>query len=469
VIVVGLSHRSAPIEVRERLAVGPDQLASTLARFSAIDSVAEAVLLSTCNRVEVYAATTGDEDACAAAIARMLGDIGGREVVPHLTSRSGAEALHHLFRVAASLDSLVVGEPQILGQLKEAIRCAIEARTIGAELHVAMKSALSVAKRARSETAIGEGQVSVPSVAVDLARRIFEDLRGQTALLVGAGEMAESAAQLLARAGAKLLVVNRSSERAARLAETVAGTPMPWSELERSLIAADIVIASTASQQYVVTKSLLKGIRRQRRGRSLFLIDIAVPRDVDPRVNDLENVYLYDIDDLSKVVAQSLDGRRTEAERAEALVRRETEVFAERRSQLAMKPIIVALRERARYALSAELDRSYKGRLKHLTDDDKHALQVMIDAAVNKLMHAPTKQLKQLAATARSQEVAELMCQLFELDGAVAAAQDPEVTSKELPLSEVDRAEVDRDIEDATDDDAREGDESPNPHRIAAS
>jgi glutamyl-tRNA reductase len=448
VLVVGLSHRNAPIEVRERIAITPKRVNEALDKVRAVPSIGETVILSTCNRVEVYAVSREDVDERRAAqeITELLGEMGGREVVPHLGSAMGTDAVRHLFRVASSLDSLVVGEPQILGQLKDAIRCAADARTLGPELNVAMRSALQVAKKVRTETAIGEGQVSVPSVAVDLAGRIFEELDGQTALLVGAGEMAESAAKLLAREGASLLVVNRSAERAESLAKTVGGRPAPWDQLEAMLIAADIVVASTASPHPVITKKMLKGLRRKRRGRSLFLIDIAVPRDVESAVNDLDNIYLYDIDDLSHVVAQTLEGRRSEAEKAEALVARETRAFEERRSQQAMKPIIVALRKQVADVLTAELGRSYRNRLKHLSEEDRAALEKMASAAVNKILHAPTKRLKDLATSSRSEEIAELICHLFELEPSVLASIPP-VSGREASSSTGDDEEDDEDGE----------------------
>lgn len=433
-IVVGLSHRTAPIEVRERLAIAPTAMGATLASLRDAEHVGEVVVLSTCNRVEIYAAPRdgADDDAVEASIIRELTRIGGRVVTPHLVSRLGSEAVRHVFRVASSLDSLVVGEPQILGQLKEAIRVAQEAGSVGPTLQSVMRAALQSAKRVRTETQIGAGQVSVPSVAVELASQIFENLEGQTTLMVGAGEMAEAAAKLLARAGAKILVTNRSRERGEELAASVGGRHVAWDRLEESLVAADIVVCSTASPTYVITYKLLKGLRRKRRGRSLFAIDIAVPRDVEPKVNRLENVYLYDIDDLSHVVAQSLEVRRAEAELAEAIVAQETQGFALRRSQQAVKPVIVALRERTRQTLLTELDRSIKGRLKHLTPDDRKALTVMIDAAVNKLLHAPTRHLKKLAEDDLASDAAVLVEQLFALDTAppappaLATASQPE-------------------------------------------
>jgi glutamyl-tRNA reductase len=427
VIVVGLSHKSAPIEVRERLAIGPTDFDATLARLHGLDEVGEVLLLSTCNRVEVFAFPARDvaEATLCEAVTTLLADHGGREVVPHLRSFVGLDAVRHLFRVASSLDSLVVGEPQILGQLKEAIRAAAAAQTLGPVLGNAVKSALQLAKRVRTDTAIGAGQVSVPSVAVDLARQIFEQLTGHVALLVGAGEMAETAARLLVKAGAPVWVVNRNPERAAALASAVGGTPHAWDALDACLIEADIVVSSTSSPDHVIRRDQLKRIRRQRRGRSLFLIDIAVPRDIDPTVNELDGVYLYDIDDLSHVVARALDDRKVEAERAETMVEREARRFEERRSQESVKPVIVALRSRTRELLAGELDKSCKSRLKHLDDADRQALAVMMDAAVNKLMHEPTRRLKELATTAQGDDAAQLVSQLFGLEEAVAAAREP--------------------------------------------
>jgi glutamyl-tRNA reductase len=440
VIVVGLSHRNAPIEVRERVAVALDRVGEALQRIAALEPVGEAVLLSTCNRTEIYATPAGAgvrAEEVVATLSAALGELGGRAVVPYLTSATGSAALSHLFRVTASLDSLVVGEPQILGQVKEAARAAMEAQTLGPELAGAIRSAVQVARRVRTDTAVGAGQVSISSVAVDLARHIFEELAGHSTLLVGAGEMAESAAKLLARGGVQLLVVNRSAARGEELAAAVGGRPQPWEALESCLVEADIVVTSTASPEPVITRSMLKGIRRQRRGRSLFLIDIAVPRDVDPKAGELENVYLYDIDDLSHVVAESMHGREVEAARAEALVREEVERFARRRSEDAMKPLIVALRDRTRSVLESELERTCRGKLKHLAEADRRALTRMVDAAVNKLLHQPVTRLKQLAGAPGSESSAQLLRDLFDLEEAIArAVPSPPSSLAELEVEE---------------------------------
>ncbi len=446
-IVVGLSHRNTPIAVRERLAVSGDGLRDLLERMHRLAQVGEVMMVSTCNRVEIYATASNDTvtaETLSRAIVSVLAELGGADVVPHLSTAVEQRCVLHLFRVAASLDSLVVGEPQILGQLKEAVREAQQAQTLGPELYAAARAAVHVAKRVRTETGIGAGQVSVPSVAVDLAHQIFDDLEQHRCLLVGAGEMAEAAAKLLARAGSALLVVNRSAERAEQLASAVGGQPRKWTELEQSLIEADIVIASTASKVPVITHELLRGMRRKRRGRSLFLIDIAVPRDVEASVNNLDNVYLYDIDDLSHVVAQSLEDRAVEAKLAESIVRQEVGNFEARRSQQAVKPVIVGLRQHAQDVLTTELERSLKGRLKHLPEQDRNALSTMIGAAVNKLLHTPTMRLKQLAEKQRARHAARILCDLFALeDEVIEGLLRGQGTRQSLPpLSQRDESEA---------------------------
>ena len=425
IVVVGLSHKNAPIEVRERLALARPAVPDVISKLVASDAIGEAVVLSTCNRVEVYLAARGrcagtvELTAAARAATAVLESLGGAAVRPHLLQEVGQSAVLHLFRVAASLDSLVVGEPQILGQLKDAIEIARGARSLGATLGNAMHRAIRVGKRVRTETAIGEGQVSVASVAVDLARQIFGELERHTTLLVGAGEMAEQAAKLLVRAGSRLVIVNRSPERATALASSVGGTTRPWSELDKALVEADIVISSTSSPGYVITQELVKGVRKARKGRSLFFIDIAVPRDIDPVVNKLDNVYLYDVDDLSQIVSESLQGRAAEAARASEIADEEARGFEAWTQEQALTPAIVALRARTRAVLGAELTRSLAGKLRHLGPADREALRVMLDAATNKLLHGPVTRLRALATDPRGDDYLEAMSDLFELgDGA---------------------------------------------------
>jgi glutamyl-tRNA reductase len=441
IVVVGLSHREAPLDVREHLAIDGEGIAELLRTLLQRPAIREALCVSTCNRIEVYAVGQQDSDehtlAAAEAVRHALIELAGKHgaqgVGPYLRTHVRRDAVLHLFRVASSLDSLVVGEPQILGQVRDALEMAKAAGSIGKYLDRATNRALHVAKRVRSETAIGEGQVSVASVAVDLARQIFGELTGRTALLIGAGEMAEGAAKLLVKAGAKLLVVNRSLERARQLALEFGGGALPWEELAAALVQADVVIASTSAKVFVVTRAMVAKAMKARRGRSLFFIDIAVPRDVDPAVNDIDNVYLYDIDNLSNLVAESMQGRRAEAERAEALVQHEARVFETWTETLGVTATIVALRAKVRASLAAEVERTLTGRLKHLTDTDRKALETMIDAAVNKLLHTPTSRIKALAADPRGDDLVKAVHHLFDLADAVRdidAAQTPDSPAK---------------------------------------
>lgn len=431
IVHVGLSHRTARVELREQLAIVQDDVPAFLDELVRATPIAEAMVLSTCNRVEVYGAlprgASSDaprlEEACAALAARLAAR-GTPEVAAALVKRTGTPALHHLFRVASSLDSIVIGEPQILGQLKDAISTATEHGALGALLGKALHRALFVGKRVRTETQIGAGQVSVSSVAVDLAVQIFGDLRGKTALMVGAGEMAESAAKLLVKEGARLIVVNRSRERAEKLAVEVGGEARDWGELNWCLIESDIVISSTSSPTFVITLEAMKTARKARRGRSLFMIDIAVPRDIDPAVADLDGVYRYDIDDLEQIVAESLAGRAAEAEKAEQIVLAEVRAYEARAAEQAMSPVIVGLRARVRASLATELERSLSGKLKHLGPADREALAIMIDAATNKICHRPTARLKALANEPRGYEAVETLTDLFDLPESLGKEDD---------------------------------------------
>ena len=429
ITVVGLSHKSAPIDVRERLAIPKDQLAETLTRLKERPGVAEVMCISTCNRVEVAATPKPGTslDALAADVSVALDDLArsasGASVAANLYRHVGTDAVRHLFRVASSLDSIVVGEPQILGQVKDAIDLAQSAGTVGPTLSRTVARALHAAKRVRTETGIGEGLVSVSSVAVDLATQIFGDIRGRRAMLVGAGEMAEAAALLLARSGAGVVVVNRSPERAADLARAVGGTPRPWEQLDDALAQADVVISSTSSRGFVLTRDGVARAMKARKGRTLFLIDIAVPRDIDPAVNTIDNVFRYDVDDLEGIVRDAMQSREHEARKAEQLIADEAkklDAWAEARG---VTPTIVALRQKTKAVLMAELDRSMSGRLRHLGEPEREALTAMVDAAVNKLLHAPTAQLKKAASDPRGEQLASVIRELFELPD-VAVIED---------------------------------------------
>ena len=426
IVVVGLSHRTAPINVRELIALPRDVVPTVLSEIVARSDVGEAMLVSTCNRVEVVAAGKhGFDDADLERVAAQVKQALVQRapgLQGNLYEHLGGEGVRHLFRVASSLDSLVLGEPQILGQVKDAFETARQVGTVGSALNRAVPRAIRTAKRVRSQTAIGMGQVSVPSVSVDLAKQIFGDLEGRTVMLIGSGEMAETVARLLGGCGARIVIVGRNKLRVAELTRSVGGEGRQWGDLKATLVEADVVLTSTSAPTYVVDYDLVKSVRKQRRGRSLFFIDLAVPRDVDPRVESLANTFLYNIDDFSKVVAGTLSSRQHEAERAEQIVLEETQGYQRWREVAQMTPTIVALRERFRRILVAELERSLKGRLKHLGPEEHQALDKMCEAALNKMLHHPTARLRETAAEygVESHPVEQLVAaidELFALEG----------------------------------------------------
>jgi glutamyl-tRNA reductase len=446
--VVGLSHRTAPIQVREKLALPADELPDLLRNLVQEAQVGEALIVSTCNRVELVAAprAAGEPDLervaeiCARALAARA-----PAVAPYLYRYSGGAAVRHLFRVAASLDSLVLGEPQILGQVKDAYELARHAGTIGSILHRTLPRALRAAKRVRTETSIGSGQVSVPSVALDLTRQIFGELGRRSVLLVGSGEMAETVAKLLRGAGAKIVVVGRTRERVDELARGVGGQGRTWSELRATLCEADVVITSTSAPGFVIERDMVSHARRSRRGESQFYVDLAVPRDVDPRVESIEGVFLYNVDDLSRVVEGTLSSRSREAERAEAIVQSEAQGYDRWADAEQATPTIVALRARLRAALEAELSRSLRGRLKHLGGEERAALSVMLEASLNRVLHGPTVRLRQVAVERQNEglsfeELRAALDELFalsgEFDDSSFDAPDSEPVGASQPVSQ---------------------------------
>jgi len=442
IVVVGLSHHTAPIAVRESIALPADAVPPLLRELCATPAVGEALIVSTCNRVELIAAGRSVDadlsrvaDACWSALCQRAPAIQN-----HLYRHAGGSAVRHLFRVAASLDSLVVGEPQILGQLKQAYDLAREERTLGPILNRTLPRALRVAKRVRTETSIGLGQVSVPSVAVDLARQIFGDFSRRFVALVGSGEMAETAAKQLRGAGARVAVVGRNLERAQEVARAVDGEGRPWSELGATLAEADVVISSTSAKGYVVDYEAVAAARKKRRGQNQFLIDLAVPRDIDPRIEKLDGIYLYNVDDLQAQVHESLSARSREAERAEAIVVSEAKGYDRWADAEQATPTIVALRARLRAALDVELSRSVRGRLKHLSEEDRNALVKMVEASINRVLHGPTLRLRQ-AASVRSPDALSLeqlvaaLGELFDLSQGGGMADDADMAIEEEALA----------------------------------
>jgi glutamyl-tRNA reductase len=390
-VLVGLNHRTSPVEVRECLAPPPEQAPERLSHLHQVPGVRECFLLSTCNRVEALAAT---ED----------GGPQGAELVEWLTNgaslpaevlttaiyvHQGRDAVRHLFRVASSLDSLVLGEPQILGQIKDAYRTSAENSVSGAVLNRLLHKTFQVAKRVRSETRIGSEAISVSSAAVDLALKIFDTLEGRSALLVGAGEMAELAAEhLLGHGISQMLVANRTLERAEGLATRFRGRALDMLQVPESLSEVDIVITSTGATRPIITGELARRAVRRRRGRPLFFIDIAVPRDVAPDVAELDGCFVYDIDDLSQVAEAGRASRAAEAQRAELLVDQEVDTFMAWLKGLEVVPTISALTSKAEALRLAETERTLKD-LSDLTPDQAEAIDRLTRALVKKMLHDP--------------------------------------------------------------------------------
>ncbi|MFN8627744.1 MAG: glutamyl-tRNA reductase [Candidatus Binatia bacterium] len=397
VLIVGVHHRKAPVEIRERLSFADGRLQDGLRALLTLAPVDEGVIISTCNRVEVVTATI-DGDNAVDALTDFLasGDrIARARLAEHLSVYRGRDAIRHLFRIAASLDSMVIGEPQILGQLKDSYSHAASEGTAGTVLHRCFHKSFSVAKRVRSETGIADKAVSVSSAAVELAAKIFERLDDKTALLLGAGAMSELAARhLLAHGVSRLMVANRTFERAVELAHEFQGTPVPFEEFPRYLSMADMVIGSTAADDYVLTRDRMREVLHARRYRPIFLIDMSVPRNFDPAINELDNAYLYDIDDLGEVAQINREERGREADKAEAIVDAEVDSFWKWLATLEAVPTIVALREKMDTIRKGELEKTL-ATLRPLAPREREALEAMTAAIVNKILHGPITHLKQ--------------------------------------------------------------------------
>ena len=397
VFVAGLNHKIADVDVREKLAFNGPKLEEGLIRFIELPEVHEAIILSTCNRVELYA-NVKDNQRAAEEVKTFLSEfhnINRSSLDAGLYIYDGVNAVRHIFRVASSLDSMVVGEPQILGQLKDAFELALSKKTTGILLNKLMKKAISVAKRVRTETRIAENAVSISFAAVELAKKIFTDLSKRVFMLLGAGEMAELAAKHLISSGVKeVLLVNRTYERACDLAKEFNGKPIRFDEFIDEMSRADIVICSTGAPNYIVTKGQMQKVMKERKQRQVFLIDISVPRNLDPEINDLDNVYLYNVDDLQGVVDSNLFERKKEAEKAEKIIDEELETFLRWQSTLDSVPTIIAIREKAEEIKKEELDKFFH-KMPGMGEKEREAIEYMAAALINKMIHPPTAALKE--------------------------------------------------------------------------
>ena len=400
-LVLGLSHRTAPLAVRERLAVSPEQVAAAIRQLGSLPTVREVAVLSTCNRVEVYAVSP-DPDTAIASLQRDLASRAGTtedELRPHLYVRVDVEAVHHLFRVASSLDSLMIGEPQILGQVKQAHDAALAARGVGPVLGACFSGAFRIARRIRRETEIARNSVSISSVAIEYARRIFDGFEGRTVLLIGAGKMADLAGRALGGQGARLVVTNRTPARADELAARVGGTTVAFEALEAALHDADIVISSTGARDPILTRGLLARVGKRRRGRQLLLVDIAVPRDVEAGCEDIDGVFVVNIDDLQKLAGEHREERRGEAERAEVMVEQDVTRFLEAYRGRRVGPVITALRNQVLGLAHGEVERGLRD-LSHLGERDRQIIFGIGEAIAKKVLHGPQVALKKGGADA---------------------------------------------------------------------
>ena len=414
--LIGVNHKSAPVEVRERLAIPESRLPEALRCFTQHPGVEEGLILSTCNRVELVArCKNGGSD-----LRAFLSDYFHMErsvIDPHLYEYREQDAVRHLFRVTASLDSMVVGEAQILGQVKEAYATARAVGAVNSQLDQLLTRAFAVAKRVRTETAVGSSAVSVASVAVELAKKIFGSLAGKHVYLVGAGKMTELAARhLLAHGAASIFVANRTYDRAIGLAQKFNGQAIEFSRLYETCDRADIVITSTGAPHAIFRREHGELFLSRRKNRPMFFIDIAVPRDVDPEMNKVDGIFVYDIDDLQQAVASHVADRRKEAEHADTIINDEVARFQARLQTLDVVPTIVSLQDHLETIRQAEIDR-VRGRLGALSPEQELAVEALTRGIVNKIMHTPVTTLKTAAREAEATTVVDIVRRLFNLQG----------------------------------------------------
>jgi len=417
-ILVGVNHKTTPVEIREKLAFTTGKIEESVDRLFNFPDIVEHTILSTCNRVEIYA-RANCQDSAIKSIKQFICDFHEVSLVDledHFYSYSNAEAVEHLFRVSSSLDSMILGEAQILGQVKDAYCLAKDLRSTGLVLNQLFEKAFSIAKKVREETGIAERSVSISSAAVELAQKIFDDLENHTVMLVGTGEMAELAAKHLISYGVKTVyVTSRTYDRAASLARTLNGSALDFVALKGELHRADIVISSTSASSFIIKKEMVEKAIRDRKNKPMFFIDIAVPRDIEPDINHLENVYLYDIDDLHVVVSANIKEREKEAENAMNLISQEVTKFNNWVGSLDAVPTIVEIRKKADNIRKQEVEKSLK-KIPHLSEDDKYLLRQMTSSIINKILHKPTIKLKKKTQSEDGHIYLKAIRHLFHLD-----------------------------------------------------
>ena len=418
ILLIGLNHKTAPLAVREKLFAGCEEKQNLLSDVLLLPGVQEVLYISTCNRVELVCVMDGEKETIQGA-KRFLSQSGGltdQEVADCLYVYRDRDAIRHLFRVTSSLDSLVMGETQILGQVKEAYRQALAQNATGLVLNRLLHRSFRTAKRVRTETAIAENPVSVSFAAVELAKKIFGSLVGKKIVLIGAGEMAELASvHLIGNGAEEITVANRSEAQGLAVAEKFHGKAILLENLDAAMIDADIVISSTGASGYVVTEESVRQSMRKRKNRLLFLIDIAVPRDIEPSADSIENVYLYNIDNLQDIVDENMKGRKKEALKAEGIVEEEVIHYNSWIKELEAVPTIVSLRAKAEGIVRQELEKSI-GWMQKLSEEDREKVDNLVQSVVNKILHAPVAVMKEESSEVSSKGIVEAVRQLFRLD-----------------------------------------------------
>lgn len=426
--LLGINHDTAPVDLRERLSFSEGDLSETLVALSTRPGCGEAVVLSTCNRVELYV-RCDDLDEARTELTRFLSDFHGVDpaaLAPHLYGLASSEAAQHLFRVAAGLDSLVVGEPQILGQVKEAYTTASEIGCTGSLLNKLFHCSFAAGKRVRSETELGEGAVSISYAAVALARKIFGSLADHNVLLVGAGEMSElTAVHLKAQQVSRIVVINRTASQAENLAEKIGGEAIPWTEMQQVLTTTDVVVTATGSPTPIITSNQVEAVMRTRRNRPLFIMDIAVPRDVEASAGTIEQVFLYNIDDLQAIVSENLARRSAQITKAEVIVAEEVNGFMTWLRSRRAVPTLVALRQRFEVIRQAELKR-LESKLASLAPADRARVEDVTRLIVEKLLSTPTERLKELSNAETVRMYGDALNQLFDLESSQVLIEQPD-------------------------------------------
>jgi glutamyl-tRNA reductase len=437
--LIGINHRTAPVEVRERLAISESRLAEAVRRLTAQPDVEEGIIFSTCNRVEVLARSSEVSPNLRTFIQEYF-ELDPAAFDSNLYEFRDTEAVRHLFRVASSLDSMILGEPQILGQVKEAYALARSIGAVHSHLDALLRHAFAVAKRVRTETAVGSSSASVASVAVELAKKIFGSLQGKHVYLVGAGKMSELAARHLMAHGAEaIFVANRTHERAVQLASKFNGQAILFEQLYETAADADIVITSTGAPHHIFRREHGEIFLQRRKNKPMFFIDIAVPRDVDPAVNTLDGIFVYDIDDLQSVVTSHVADRKREAVRAEEIISAEVQRFFDRLDTLDVVPTIVSLQDHLETIRQAEIDK-VRGRLGKLTPEQELAVESLSKGIVNKILHTPITALKSAARDAKQKDpeattIIELVRKLFNLNLQRASKAPDEARTEEKKAS----------------------------------